>query len=275
MLLQDKVAVVTGGARGMGLAISLKFAENGCSVVVADLNFDRARETVEAVEALGTRAMAVRTDITDSNSVNQMVNRTIDAFDRIDILVNNAGGVPGTKGTGNSDSITEEEWDRVVNLNLKGPFLVTRAVLPHMKQRGRGKIIFISSMGAVNPTVSVLHYHAAKAGVLGFAKNLAFELAPRHIHVNTIVPGPVETDFWDALMPPGEARKTFLQVMAKHEVPMERMGQPEDIAGPALFLASDLSDFVTGQIIFSAGGQPLLSRSATFNIENYLKNHEF
>ena len=133
MLLQDKVAVVTGGARGMGLAISLKFAENGCSVVVADLNFDRARETVEAVEALGTRAMAVRTDITDSNSVNQMVNRTIDAFDRIDILVNNAGGVPGTKGTGNSDSITEEEWDRVVNLNLKGPFLVTRAVLPHMK----------------------------------------------------------------------------------------------------------------------------------------------
>ena len=105
------------------------------------------------------------------------------------------GGLPVPSGTGNSDTITEQEWDRVVNLNLKGPFLVTMAVLKHMKQLAKGKIIFVSSMGAVNPAVSVLHYHSAKAGILGFAKNLAFELAPRNIHVNTIVPGPIGNHF--------------------------------------------------------------------------------
>jgi len=271
MLLQDNVAIVTGGAQGMGRAISLKFAENGCRVVVADIDLDRARETARALEAVGTQAIAVKTDITDRTAVQQMVARTIDTFGKIDILVNNAGGVAGTEGAGNSDTITEKEWDRVMTLNLKGPFLVTLAVLPHMKQQGQGKIIFISSMGAVSPTVSVLHYHTAKAGVLGFAKNLAFELAPRHIRVNTIVPGPIETTFWDSLMPPGDTRTAFFEAMARHEVPMGRMGRPEDIAGTALFLASELSDFVTGQIICCAGGQPLMSQASTFNIENYLK----
>ena len=272
MLLQDKVAIVTGGAQGMGQAIALKYAEHGCSVVVVDLKYDRALETAAAVEETGARAIAVQTDITDSTAVGRMVAHAMDAFGRIDILVNNAGGVAGTEGTGNSDTITEQEWDRVIALNLKGPFLVTLAVLPHMKQRGQGKIIFISSMGAVSPAVSVLHYHSAKAGILGFAKNLAFELAPRNILVNTIVPGPIETTFWDSLMPPGKARDAFFKALAKKEVPMERMGRPEDIAGPALFLASGLSDYVTGQTLCVAGGQPLLSHGAIFDVESFLNS---
>jgi len=270
MLLQNKVAVVTGGGRGMGRAIALAYAEQGCSLAVVDIDFERAGETAAAVEALGGRAIAVQTDITDSGQVGRMAAKVMERFGRIDILVNNAGGVAGTEGTGNSDSITEQEWDRVVALNLKGPFLVTMAVLPLMKQQRQGNIIFISSMGAVNPSVSVLHYHAAKAGILGFAKNLAFELAPRQIRVNTIVPGPIATTFWDALMPAGKARDDFFRAMAKKEVPMERMGKAEDIAGPALFLASDLSAYVTGQIICAAGGQPLLAHAATFDIEDYL-----
>ncbi len=270
MLLQNKVAVVTGGGRGMGRAIALAYAEQGCSLAVVDIDFERAGETAAAVEAVGGRAIAVQTDITDSGQVGRMTAKVMERFGRIDILVNNAGGVAGTEGTGNSDSITEQEWDRVVALNLKGPFLVTMAVLPLMKQQRQGNIIFISSMGAVNPSVSVLHYHAAKAGILGFAKNLAFELAPRQIRVNTIVPGPIATTFWDALMPAGKARDDFFRAMAKKEVPMERMGKAEDIAGPALFLASDLSAYVTGQIICAAGGQPLLAHAATFDIEDYL-----
>ncbi len=272
MLLKDKVAVVTGGGQGMGRAIALAYAKQGCSLAVVDIHLDRARETAAAIEAPGGQAIAVQTDITDSGAVSQMAATTLERFGRIDILVNNAGGVAGTEGTGNSDSITEQEWDRVVALNLKGPFLATMAVLPHMKQRRQGNIIFISSMGAVNPSVSVLHYHAAKAGILGFAKNLAFELAPRQIRVNTIVPGPIATTFWDSLMPPGRDRENFFQALAKKEVPMERMGNAEEIAGPALFLASDLSAYVTGQVICAAGGQPLLSHAATFDIEEFLKS---
>ena len=139
-----------------------------------------------------------------------------------------------------------------------------------MKRNNYGKIIFISSMGAVSPCVSVLHYHTAKAGILGLTINLAFELAPQNIYVNAIVPGPVDTTFWDALVPAGPEREALFSAIAKKEVPLERIGRPEDIAGPALFLASQLSDFVTGQIIYAAGGQPLLAHGATFNIEAFL-----
>ena len=148
--------------------------------------------------------------------------------------------------------------------------MVTMEALKHMKKNKYGKIIFISSMGAVSPCVSVLHYHTAKAGILGLTINLAFELAPNNIYVNAIVPGPVETTFWDSLVPAGPDREELFDAIAKTEVPLERIGKPEDIAGPALFLASGLSDYVTGQIIHAGGGQPLLAHGATFNIEEYL-----
>lgn len=271
MLLENKVAIITGGAKGMGKGIALRFAQEGCRVAVCDVDIAGAQTVADEIKALGGRALAANMDITKSPEIEETVAQVIEEFGTIDILINNAGGVPGTHGSGSSETISEDEWDRIVALNLKGPFLVTKAVLPTMKEKRSGKIVYLSSMGAVSPVVSVLHYHSAKAGILGLSLNLAFELAPLNICVNTIVPGPIETPFWDALLPPGPERDTFFSALAKHEVPLGRMGSPKDIAGAALFLASDLSDFVTGQVLCVAGGQPMLSQQATFNIEGYLK----
>jgi len=272
MLLKDKVALVTGSANGIGQSIAKRFAKEGCDLIINDLYLDPAEKVAEEIKSLGREAIAIKADIGNSAEVNKMIETAADKFHKIDILVNSAGGVSGTEGRGNSDNITEEEWDSVVNLNLRGPFLVTMGVLPYMKKNGYGKIIFISSMGAISPCVSVIHYHAAKAGVLGLMTNLAFELAPMNIYVNAIAPGPVETTFWDALLPPGPDRDALFRAIAKKEVPLERIGKPEDIAGPALFLASGLSDYITGQVINVGGGQPLLSHAGTFNIEAYLKS---
>jgi len=263
VLLENRVAIVTGGAKGMGRGIALKFAREGCDVVVNALHIDGAEKAAEEIRALGRKSLAIKADISNSAEVRKMVDETIKQFGKIDILVNNAGGVMGVQG-GDTDTATEEDWDKILNVNLKGAFLVCMAVLPHMKKKKYGKIINLSSMGAVDPAVSVLHYHAAKAGILGLTLNLAFELAPRNIYVNAIVPGPIETPFWDSLQPPGPERDALFAAIAEKEVPLGRIGTPEDIAGPALFLASGLSDYVTGQIICVAGGQPLSAHEATF-----------
>jgi 3-oxoacyl-[acyl-carrier protein] reductase len=270
MLLKDKIALVTGSANGIGRGIALMFAEQGCNLIINDLRLDAAQKVADEIRSIGRKAIAVKADITSGAEIEKMTEAAVKEFGRIDILVNNAGGVPGTAGRGNSDNITEAEWDRVVDLNLKGPFLVTMSVLPIMKKNRYGKIIFISSMGAVSPCVSVLHYHTAKAGILGLTINLAFELGPQNIYVNAIVPGPVDTTFWDALVPAGPEREALFDAIAKREIPLEKIGRPADIAGPALFLASGLSDYVTGQIIHAAGGQPLLAHGATFDIEAYI-----
>ena len=262
MLLENRVAVITGGARGMGRAIALKFAAEGCDVVVNALHIEGAEKVAGEIKALGRKSLAVKADISKSAEVNTMVAQTIKKFGKIDILVNNAGGV-GVKG-GDSATATEADWDKILDVNLKGPFLCCIAVIPYMKKQGYGKIINLSSMGAVHPAVSVLHYHSAKAGVLGLTTNLAFELAPFNIYVNAIVPGPIETPFWDSLQPPGPERDAFFAALCKKEVPLGRMGRPEDIAGPALFLASSMSDYITGQVIYVAGGQPINAQAATF-----------
>jgi NAD(P)-dependent dehydrogenase (short-subunit alcohol dehydrogenase family) len=263
MYLKDKVALITGSASGIGRASALKFAGEGCDIVVNDLRLEPAENVAEEVRRLGRKALAVKADISNKSEVDAMAAKAMETLGKIDILMNSAGGVAGVQG-GDSDTATEADWDKVLSINLKGAFLVCMAVIPQMKARRSGKIINLSSMGAVNPAVSVLHYHSAKAGILGLTKNLAFELAPYNIHVNAIVPGPVDSPFWDALQPPGPERDAFLATLAKKEVPLERIGTPDDIAGPALFLASPLSDYVTGQIICVAGGQPLLAHEATF-----------
>ncbi len=271
MLLENKVAIVTGGAKGMGRGICLKFAQEGAKVVACDLDYEGCQSVAAEVKAAGGEALAFKTDITKSADIKQMVDGTLAEFGTIDVLVNCAGGVPGTHASGATGTMSEAEWNRIININLTGPWLVTEAVLPTMKEKKSGSIMFISSMGAVQPVVPVLHYHSAKAGVIGLSLNLAFELAPIGIRVNTIVPGPIETTFWDSLLPAGPERDEFFSVLSKHEVPVGRMGTSEDIAGAALFLASDLSAFYTGQTMCVAGGQPMHSHNTVFNIERYLK----
>ena len=269
MLLKDKVALITGGAKGIGRGICLKFAGEGCDVVINALHIEGARKVADEVKAMGRESLAIKADISNSTEVNDMVARAIKKFGKIDILVNNAGSVGG----GNIDNSTEEDWDNVLAVNLKGHFLVSRAVVPRMKEQKYGKIIFVSSMGAVHPSVSVLSYHAAKAGIIGLTLNLAFELAPFNIYVNCIVPGPIETPFWDSLTQgiSVKEKRAFFDALGKKEVPLGRMGTAEDIAGPALFLASGLSDYVTGQILYVAGGQPGFSTEATFPISRQRK----
>jgi Dehydrogenases with different specificities (related to short-chain alcohol dehydrogenases) len=265
MLLKDQVAVVTGGAKGMGRSISVKFAEEGASVVIADIDLTGAQKVAGQIISSGGKAIAVKTDITNKVQIQEMVDSAINQFGKIDILINNAGGVPGTDGRGDSETIVDEEWDRIMELNLKGTLNVTLAILPHMKQRNFGKIVNFSSMGAFNCLVPVLHYHASKGAIESLTTNLAFELAPQNIHVNTIVPGPIVTPFWDELMPPSPEREAFFNALCHKEVPLGRMGTPEDIAGVALFLASPLSDYVTGQKIYVGGGLGCIySHESTF-----------
>jgi NAD(P)-dependent dehydrogenase (short-subunit alcohol dehydrogenase family) len=262
MLLENRVAVITGAANGMGKAMAFRFAQEGCDIAVVDLQLDGAQKVANEIRSMGRKAVAIKADISVAKDIKSMIEESIQTFGKIDILANNAGAAGG----GNLENSDEDEWDYVLALNLKGAFIACKAAVPYMKKQRYGKIIFVSSMGAVRPTVSVLAYHSAKAGIIGLTRNLAFELAPFNIYVNCIVPGPIETPFWDPLskgMSPAK-KKAFFAALAKKEVPLGRMGTPEDIAGPALFFASGLSSYVTGQVMCVAGGQPALTVDQTF-----------
>jgi NAD(P)-dependent dehydrogenase (short-subunit alcohol dehydrogenase family) len=258
LLLKDRVAIVTGGAVGIGRGIALKFAEEGCSVVVADIAATEGTETAEEVSRKGSKGIFLQCDVTDSQQVQDMVDKAIRQLGEVDILVNNAGGVPDVTPGGSIVDITDEQWDKIINLNLRSAFFCCRAIVPHMKGNGYGKIINLSSIGAIQPSDSVIHYHAAKAGVIGLTTNLAFDLAPYNICVNAIMPGPIVTPFWDNVLKGIRDRGAFFAELAKKNVPMQRIGTPDDIAGAALFLASELSAYVTGDTMLVSGGIPLL-----------------
>jgi 3-oxoacyl-[acyl-carrier protein] reductase len=263
VLLKDKVAIVTGGAMGIGRGIALKFGEEGAAVVVADISEAEGKQTAAGVTGKGGRGLFVACDVTSSARVNSMVAAAIKEFGQIDILVNNAGGVPGIQGE-TLENVTEAEWHRFIDLNLTSVFLCCKAVVPHMKQRRYGKIVNFSSMGAVRPSVSVVHYHAAKAGVIGLTYNLAYELAPHNIYVNAVLPGPVRTPFWAPVLKRVPDPDAYFAEIGKKEIPLGRIGTPEDIAGAVLFFASDLSSYVSGDILHVAGGQPQLPQAASF-----------
>jgi NAD(P)-dependent dehydrogenase (short-subunit alcohol dehydrogenase family) len=255
VLLSNRVAIITGGARGIGRGIALKFAEEGCSIVIADIIAAEAMKTVEDVSKKDRDGIFVPCDVSDSRQVESMVRRVIDKFGKVDILVNNAGIAASPKSF---TEITEEEWDRVLAINLKGVFLCCKAVVPHMKEKRYGKIINISSVNAILPLGGhpVYHYSASKAGVRINTIDLAVELAPFNINVNSILPGPINTDMVsDHLMPPNVKKEDFIAEMGK-AIPMQRIGTPEDIAGTALFLSSDLSRYVTGAEVIVGGGVP-------------------
>lgn len=255
MLLKDRIAIVTGGTKGIGKSIALKFAQEGCDVVVNARHIEDARKVAAEIKSLGRRSLAIAADVSRSAEVNDMVAQTIKEFGKIDILVNNAGGV---SGDAKIEDTTDEAWERVIGVNLTGQFMCCRAVVPHMKKKKCGKIINIASMGAINPPAPIVHYHSAKGGVLGLTTDLAFELAPYNITVNAILPGPIRTEFFTEMLKRMTAAegKAFFK-MLEDNVPMHRMGEPEEIAGVALFLASDLSSYVTGQTINAGGGLPL------------------
>jgi 3-oxoacyl-[acyl-carrier protein] reductase len=246
--LRDRVAIVTGAARGIGGAIAAAFAEEGADVVIADrLGEEAAKPVLDAVAAAGRRALLVPTDVSDEASVRAMVERAYEEFGEIDVLVNNAG----TFGQFFFEDLAVEEWDRVIGVNLRGVFLCTRFVLPRMLRRGRGKVINVASqLGQIGGT-EMVHYSASKAGVIGFTKALAREVSTKGIHVNAIAPGPILTDMMAEETEEWAARKLS-------ELPMGRFGEAHEVAPTAVFLASDDSSYYVGQTLCPNGGDVML-----------------
>ena len=263
MLLSNKVAIVTGSAGGIGRGIATKFATEGAKVAVVDIDLNGANETLEMIKKDGGEGIAVKADITSRSELQAMVDKVIEAYGRIDILVNNAGSLLSIADQ-DKKSITlipEDQWDKIVEINLKGCFLTCQLVTPYMLKQGYGKIVNMSSLGAIHPPTIAPHYNAAKAGIIALSLDMAAELGPKNITVNVISPGPIRTSFYDPVVNAmSEAdREARFAAMTKG-VPLQRLGTPEDIAGAALFFASDLSSFVTGVNLLVAGGMPLAPR---------------
>jgi NAD(P)-dependent dehydrogenase (short-subunit alcohol dehydrogenase family) len=256
MLLSDRVAIVTGGAKGMGKAMALRFANEGCAVTVADISAKDAVETAEEISKKGQKGLAVQCDVTKIDQVKATVEKTVAVFGKIDILVNNAGALLNRPAI---EDMTEEEWDGMIALNLKSQFLFCKFVIPYMKAQKYGKIVNFSSLGAIHPPDHLPHYHAAKGGVMGLTKDLAFSLAPFGIYVNCIVPGPIRTAFFDfhtGSMTEKE-KDDFFAGFGKVTAPLGRVGYPDEIAQAALFFCSEMSSYVTGETLLVSGGLPL------------------
>ncbi len=246
--LTDKIALVTGSARGIGGEIAIAFAQAGADVVVADLLDESvAAPVLSAIEQAGRRSLFVRTDVSDAQQVQDLVAAARAEFGRIDILVNNAGVVSQVK----FDELEVAEWDRVLSINLRGVFLGCRYVLPEMLERGSGKIINVASQLGQIGGLEMVHYSASKAGVIGLTKALAREVSARGVHVNAIAPGPILTD-----MMAEETEEWAAKKLA--ELPMERFGQPQEVAPTAVFLASDDSSYFVGQTLCPNGGDVML-----------------
>jgi NAD(P)-dependent dehydrogenase (short-subunit alcohol dehydrogenase family) len=255
MLLENRVAIITGGAKGMGKGMALKFAEEGCRVAVADIAIEEAEATVAEITQKGGKGLAMKCDVTDIKQVRGVVDKVISTFGKIDILINNAGAIAAHIPI---EDLPEETWDKVMALNLKSHFLFSKFVVPYMKKARYGKIIGISSIGAVQPPAHEIHYNTAKGGIMSFTYDLANALAPYNINVNCILPGPVRTHFYDQhIGAMTEAEKDAHFVRLGKKVPLQRVGTPEDMAGAALFLASELSSYITGHCLYVSGGLPL------------------
>ena len=246
MRLKDKVAIVTGAGRGIGEGIALRFAEEGAKVVVNDVNEADVNRTVETIKGKGGKAVAVVGSVTSREVAQRMVDTAVKEFGTVDILVNNAGITRDAM----LHKMTDEQWDQVIEVNLKGVFLGIQCAGRVMREKGYGKIINISSTSwRGNP--GQLNYSATKAGVIGMTKTAAKELAPKGINVNVIAPGMIWTDMIKA-MPPAIVER--MEKSLAFIVPLNRKGNPQDIANLALFLASDESSFITGQLIHCDGG---------------------
>jgi len=243
MLLKDKVAIITGGARGIGKEIALTFAREGAKVAIADINSQTLAETKKEIASCGVEVLTFTVDVTDYTQVEQMVNKTLDKFKKIDILISNAGITADALLV----RMKEEDWDRVLAVNLKGTFNCTKAVSRVMLKQRSGKIINIASIIGLIGNVGQANYAASKAGVIGLTKSAAREFAPRGINVNAIAPGFIQTEMTAALTE--EVKSKMLEA-----IPLKKFGQPHDVARLAAFLASDEAGYITGQVICVDGG---------------------
>lgn len=244
MILKGKNAIITGASRGIGRAIALRLAELGADVVLnyrSDLN--SVEEVVKQVEEKGVKALAVKGDVSSFDDAKRIVDETIENFGSIDILVNNAGITKDTLLM----RMKEEEFDRVINVNLKGVFNCTKHVVPVMLKQRSGRIINISSVVGLSGNAGQANYAAAKAGIIGFTKSIAKEIGSRGITVNAIAPGYIETDMTEVL-----SDKVKEQIKAN--IPLKRLGTPKDIANVVAFLSSEDASYITGQVLSVDGG---------------------
>ncbi len=246
-LLENKTALVTGASRGIGEAIAIKFAEHGANVAFTYLSSDeRAKALEDKLTAMGVKAKAYKSDAGDYAAAEQLGNDVIKEFGTIDICVNNAG----ISRDNLLLRLTPEQWDEVMQANLKSVYNLTRQVIKPMMKARKGSIINLSSVVGVKGNAGQSSYAASKAGIIGFTKSIAAEIGSRNIRVNAIAPGFIETDMTHYLQD-GGAEKWFSQI------PLGRFGKPEEIADVALFLASDMSGYVTGQVISACGGMSM------------------
>ena len=244
MQLTDKVALVTGASRGIGRAIALLIAKQGADVVVNYSGSEgAAQETVDAILAMGRKAIKIKANVGNAEEVAAMVDEAHTTFGRIDILVNNAG----ITRDGLLMRMKDSDWDDVININLKGVYLMTKAVSKIMMKQRSGKIVNMTSVVGVTGNAGQANYSASKAGVIGFTKTCAKELASRGITVNAIAPGFIHTDMTDVL--PDKVKDAMV-----HTIPLGRMAEPDEVAAVAAFLVSDMSSYITGQVINVDGG---------------------
>jgi len=245
--LEDKVAIVTGGASGLGKTFCLALAEQGAKLVVADIKDEEAQKTAREIQAKGGSALSLKVDVTSEEATLGMAQGTLKQFGRIDILVNNAAMVYGITRKPFTE-IPPAEWDKLMAVNLKGVFLCARAVFPQMKKQGKGKIINLTSETAFTGSRNMVHYVTSKGGIISFTRALAAEVGQYGICVNAIGPG-----FTDS-----ESSRSLTNDITRYDVsltPLGRLEVPEDLVGALIFLAGDESDFVTGQTLVVDGGR--------------------
>jgi 3-oxoacyl-[acyl-carrier protein] reductase len=243
-MLKDKIAIITGSARGIGKAIAEEYAAHGAKVVISDILQDKADETAKEIkEKYSVETLAVKADVSKYDEVENLVNKTIEVFGQIDIIVNNAGVTRDNLIM----RMSEQEWDMVININLKGVFNCTKAVTrPMMKQRS-GRIINITSVVGEMGNPGQINYSASKAGVIGMTKTSAKELGSRGIRVNAIAPGFIVSEMTDKMT--DQAKESLTKL-----IPVGNLGYPKDVANAAVFLASEMSSYITGQVINVCGG---------------------
>ena len=243
MRLKDKVALITGGARGIGKAVALLFAQEGADIVIGDVNIEEAGKTCLEIEALGRKSLALQMDVTDYDKCQEAINKILDKFGKVDILVNNAGITKDNLLL----RMSQTEWDVVLNVNLKGSFNCIKAVSRPMIKQRQGRIINIASIIGIIGNPGQANYSASKAGIIALTKTAAKELASRNINVNAVAPGFIQTE-----MTAGLAED--LKEKMKQAIPLNKFGSPNDVAAVCLFLASEESSYITGQTIVVDGG---------------------